>query len=307
MIRSLPPLNSVRAFEAAARHLNFSRAAEELGVTQGAISKQVIALEDFIGARVFERRPGGLVLTDAGRSLRDSITPAFEMLAGAFNRYSRRAPRSNTCRISTLGSFAAQFLMCRLSAFEEALPHIELEILTSDRLVDMGREEIDLTIRFGAGEWDGLMAEPLVPGDLVPVCAPRLLGDETQIDAEALLASERRIQVFSNNEWRKWFDAADMTPPGSGRIIVIEDFLVALKALSTGQGVALLPEILVRGDLEAGVLVQISPVTVRWDHTYHLAHPPAAARSPIVREVAEWLKAEVAKAPDEMCPDEARG
>src|SRR5579871_2921491 len=149
MNRALPPLNSIRAFEVAARHLNLTRAAEELGVTQGAISKQIISLEDYIGAQLFEREPGGLRLTNEGGSLKEAIQPAFIMLAEAFMRYSRRPPRSNVIRISTTSSLASQFLVPRLAEFRRAHPDVELEFMTTHRLVDLAREEFDLAVRYG--------------------------------------------------------------------------------------------------------------------------------------------------------------
>ena len=172
MTKPLPPLNAVRAFEAASRHLNLSRAAEELGVTQGAISKQVIALEDFIGVQLFLREPGGLQLTHEGGNLKEAIAPAFSTLAEAFSRYSRRSPRSSAIRISTVASFASQFLVPRLSRFKERFPNCELEFLTSIRLVDLSREEFDIAVRYGPGDWEGVQSEPLSGGTLTPVCSP---------------------------------------------------------------------------------------------------------------------------------------
>ena len=297
MPRPLPPLNAIRAFETAARHLNFSRAAEELGVTQGAISKQILALEDIIGARLFERRPGGLSLTNEGRALNESISPAFTMLGDAFRRYSRRPPRSNICRISTLASIAAQFLIPRLDAFEEELPHIELEILTSDRLIDLAREEVDLSVRYGPGGWDGVVSSELAKGKLTPVCAPALLKralEQSSGDLTSMVCSTRRIQTFSNNEWRTWGAAAGVDLSDAKCTFIIEDFIVVIAAVVAGQGLALLPEILVREHLADGRMVTFSETAIDWDHTYHIVHAPNAERRPIVRDVIAWLKRETA-------------
>lgn len=296
MARSLPPLNAVRAFEAAARHLNLSRAAEELGVTPGAVSKQVLSLEDFIGARLFERLPDGLALTLEGRELQESATPAFEMLGGAFQRFSRRPPRSSVLRLATVASFASQFLVPRLNAFERQMPDVELEILTSDRVADLAREEIDLSVRFGAGEWDGLVASELTPGELVPVCAPGLLSSESGItdpaaDLSAKLASTRLIQIFPNNEWRNWAETTGTDLSDTARPFVMEHFLVALEAVIARQGVALLPEVIARGKLADGSLEQFSPA-IAWHHSFYLAHLPNAERQPILRDAIAWLQAE---------------
>ena len=190
MSRSLPPLNALRAFEAAARHLSFSRAAEELGVTQGAISKHIIALEDFVGAQVFVRAPTGLSLTQEGYTLTEALRPAFAMMSDAFAQYHRRPPRSNICRIATLASFAGQFLVSHLPAFRAAHPDIEIEFITSTRLVDLTREEADLAVRYGLGEYEGLVSTRLVKGVLAPVCAPSVFVEHGR-DAEQLIAACR--------------------------------------------------------------------------------------------------------------------
>lgn len=295
MVKPLPPLNAVRAFEAASRHLNLSRAAEELGVTQGAISKQVIALEDFIGAQLFERTPTGLALTSAGHNLKEAIAPAFATLAEAFSRYSRRPPRSNICRLTTIASFASQFLVPRLSAFREMHPDIELELVTTGRLVDFSREEIDLGVRYGDGKSEGVVNTKLVEGLYVPICTPALL-EKANGDARALLSCARRIQHSTFNEWRRWSELAGIDLSTPARPMVLEDFLVALKAAVTGEGIALMPEILVRDHIYRGDLVVFSNVYVESGYTFYIAHPAGAERRPIVAEVIAWLKAEAAGA-----------
>lgn len=290
MVKPLPPLNAVRAFEAASRHLNLSRAAEELGVTQGAISKQVIALEDFIGAQLFYREPGGLRLTNEGGSLKEAIEPAFTTLSEAFSRYSRRPPRSNVVRISTTASFASQVLVPRLGLFRERFPDIDLEFLTTIRLVDLTREEFDIAVRYGPGMWDGLISIPASEGVLLPVCTPEVLargGDTLQ----SLLASARRIQCSASNEWRDWaevekFDLSTVSPT-----LVIEEFQVALTAALHGQGLALLPETLVRDRIKRGELVTFSKARVKTGYNFFIVHTPHAHRRQIVVDVIAWLKA----------------
>lgn len=290
----LPPLNAIRAFDAAARHLNFSRAAEELGVTQGAISKQVIALEDYIGARLFERLPGGLSLTQEGYSLKSAISPAFVMLDEAFSHYHRRPPRSNVCRLSTIASFASKFLVPRLSKFEADLPHVKLEILTSDRIVDLAREEVDFSVRYGVGHKDGAVNRELVKGELAAVCAPGLYDGDCAKDMEGFLARARRIQMFSNNEWRKWSETAGVSLDNAKSPFIIEDFVVAIEAVLARQGVALLPEILVRDYLRKGEMKLFSPVRVDWNQTHYIAYMAGAEKRAAVMDVMEWLCHEVA-------------
>lgn len=293
MPQPLPPLNAVRAFEAASRHLNFSRAAEELGVTQGAISKQVLLLEDHIGARLFERLPGALALTQEGYAVRASLAPAFEHLEAAFSRFSRRKPGGQTCRMSTLASFAAQFIAPRINAFEAAHPGLKLEVLTSDRLVDLAREEVDLSVRFGAGGRDDLIEKPLVKGRLCCVAAPNLVKKLRAKNPIETVKKTRRFQVFSSDEWRKWAAAKAVCYDELGDPFIIEDFVVATDAVLAGQGVALLPEILIRKHLAAGALVCVDPEPLEWNMTYYTAHMPGADRKPHIAAVLAWLRAEV--------------
>jgi LysR family glycine cleavage system transcriptional activator len=289
MSRSLPPLNAVRAFEAASRHLSFSRAAEELGVTQGAISKHVISLEDFIGAQVFVRSPTGLSLTQEGYTLMEALRPAFAMMTDAFAHYHRRPPRSSICRIATLASFAAQALVPRLPEFRAQHPDIDIEFITSVRLVDLTKEEADLGVRYGLGQYEGLVSQPLVKGALSAVCAPSLARQAAE-DLPDLLSSVRRIQTAGYNEWRDWSALAGVDLSNAAPVDVIEDFLVAIRAVMLGQGLALLPRILVHDQIVSGELAEFSPIQVEVDHTYHIAHTVASARRPHIQTVLDWLR-----------------
>lgn len=293
MSRSLPPLNAVRAFEVASRHLSFSRAAEELGVTQGAISKHIIALEDFVGAQVFQRSPTGLSLTQEGYTLMEALRPAFAMMTDAFGHYNRKPPRSNKCRIATLASFAGQFLVPALPEFQAAHPDIEIEFITSTRLVDLTREEADLGVRYGLGQYEGLVSTRLVKGTLAPVCSPACFKSHGS-DPVRTITNMRRIQSAGYNEWREWSALHDIALTDLPPAWVIEDFLVAIKAATLGQGVALLPRVLVQDELASGALVEFSPTRLEVEHTYHLAHTAASVRRPHVQCVADWLKSALA-------------
>lgn len=293
MSRSLPPLNAVRAFEAASRHLSFSRAAEELGVTQGAISKHVISLEDFVGAQVFVRAPTGLSLTQEGYTLMEALRPAFAMMTDAFAHYHRKPPRSSICRIATLASFASQFLVPRLPEFRQKHPDIEIEFITSVRLIDLTREEADIGVRYGLGQYDGLVSNRLVKGMLMPVCSPAVMGANGG-DLKSLLASTRRIQTAGYNEWRDWSRAANVDISATQPAYVIEDFLVCIKALILGQGLALLPRLLVQDQIDTGELVQFCNTPLDIEHTFHVAHTTASARRPYVQTVVDWLRTSMA-------------
>jgi len=295
MVKPLPPLNAIRAFEVASRHLNLSRAAEELGVTQGAISKQVIALEEFIGVQLFLREPGGLQLTHEGGNLKEAIEPAFTTLAEAFARYGRRPPRSSTIRISTVASFASQFLVPRLSRFRERFPGYDLEFLTSIRLVDLSREEFDIAVRYGPGGWDGVVSTPLSGGRLLPVCSPAVF-ERAGGDVTRLLADNRRIQSAAANEWRGWAEEASIPISAVTPTFMMEEFTVALAGVMSGEGLALSPDVLVMDRLARGDVVQFSPVTVKTGYAYHIVHAPNAPRRPVIAEVIAWLKEQAGSA-----------
>ena len=287
MTTTLPPLNAIRVFETAARHENFARAAEELSVTQSAVSKQISILEDYIGGQLFERHKRGVSLTLEGRELKLSLAPAFEILASSFDRYSRRPPRSNKFRLATVASFASQFLVPRLPEFEAAFPDLELEILTSDRVLDLSREEVDLSVRYGAGGWQGEVSQQLTNGKLVPVCKPPgpiLRGAEGASSNSPV----RRIQVFSADEWKHWTPAPELQIDFIASKVVMEHFLVAVRAVVSGIGVALLPEVIVRDNLKRGEMVQFG-ASIDWAQAFHLVHRPNAQRFERTQRVMDWL------------------
>src|SRR5438309_9216384 len=175
MRRSLPPLNALRSFDAAARHQSFTRAAEELCVTQGAVSHQVKALEIQLGLQLFKRARNGLLITDAGRDYLAVVRDVFDRLELATDSLLQRQ-RSGTITVSTSPDFAAKWLVSRLGRFAAAHPEIELKVSATMHHVDFAREDIDLAIRHGAGNWVGLDAVNLCAETLFPVCSPALLG-----------------------------------------------------------------------------------------------------------------------------------
>ena len=284
MLNRLPPLNAIKAFHAASRHLNFSRAAEELGVTQGAVSKQIIALEDYIGAQLFIRSAAGLSLTTEGRILKDTTLSAFDLLAAGFNRFERRAPRSEKIRISTLASFAANFLAPRLARLEAAFPDIELEILTSDRLLDLAREEIDFSIRYGKGQAQDLLCEPIGTANLIPVCNPAISVEHQQV---------RRIQVFTVDEWQTWESLNGDALTKAGHAIMVEEFLVAVSAVINQQGIAILPELTVIDHIQEGRLTTFGSPIRDWPYQYYVAKLPRANKRRHVNAMIEWIKHEI--------------
>ena len=173
LTRRLPPLNALRAFEAAARHLSFTKAADELAVTQAAISRQVKSLEDFLGTRLFNRVNRGLVLTDDGQAYWPELRDAFDGIDQATLRL-RANDSSGTLTVSVLSSFAARWLVPRLGRFRELQPDIDVLVAPKDEFVDFQRENVDVGIRYGRGIYPGLRTDPLLEEEIFPVCSPAL-------------------------------------------------------------------------------------------------------------------------------------
>ena len=249
------------------------------------MSKQILALEDFIGAKLFERLPTGLELTSEGTSLKNVTWPAFELLLSGFSRYERRPPRSQKVRISTLASFASSILAPRLGRLEAAFPEVQFEILTSDRVLDHSREEIDFSIRYGQASAKDLQYDPIGSARIVPVCASGI-----QMDPKSLL----RFQVFSINEWRAWENQHGDGLTRHGQNLVIEDFVVALSAVRKGQGYALLPELIVHDQIQTGQLTRFGTPLADWPYQYYLAYRPQAAKRKPVASIMAWIRNEIA-------------
>ena len=287
MITRLPPLNAIKAFHVACRHLNLSRAAEELGVTQGAVSKQILSLEQHIGTKLFERIPTGLELTLEGLTLKRITLPAFDLLLAGFSDFERRPIKSRKIRISTLISFAAYVLAPRIGRIEEAFPDIQLEIFTSDRLLDHTLEEIDFAVRYGRGEAADLICQPLGPSALIPVCHPEFSLE---------LGPKRLIQVFFANEWTLWARENGDALVRDRQPVFVEDLSVALNAALCLQGLALLPELLVRDLIARKQLVAIAEPIRNWEYQYHLAMLPQAAKRKRIMSIIDWLKNDLAGA-----------
>ena len=249
-------------------------------MTQGAVSKQIIALEDFIGVKLFERHPGGLQLTLEGIVLKRVTLPAFDLLLSGFTSFRRYAPSSVNIRIATLTSFAQHVLVPRLDGLETEFPKLQLQIFCSDRLLDHELEQIDFAIRYGRGDAEGLVCEPVGTTRLIAVRHPNYPLDT---------ATKRLFQVFFIDEWKTWEKAhGDVLFHGSKRIFV-EDLNVALNGVLTQKGLAVLPHLIVQDLIAQGRLVAIGEVTNGWEYQYYLAHLPRTRPRALVTEVIAWL------------------
>ena len=292
MLRHLPPLNALKAFEAAARSESLTRAAEELCVTQGAVSQQVKALEATLGIRLFFRERQRLVITEAGRDYLAVVRDALDRIAVGTERLVQRQT-SGVLTISTSPDFAAKWLVHRLGRFAEAHPDIDLRVAATIQYVDFAREEVDLAVRHGDGNWPGLDVVRLCSEQLFPVCAPKLVSGRNRIAKAADLLKFPLLRLEDWKNWSRWFDAAGVTAtavPGP----VLNRASMLIDAAVDGQGIALARTTLAAWDLINGRLVRPIDVSLRMANTYWIVCPKATSALPKIKVFREWLLAEAA-------------
>lgn len=287
MDRAQLPLNALRAFEAAARHLNFTRAAIELCVTQGAVSHQVAQLEQRLGTRLFHRLPRGLALTDDGQALVPVLGETFDRVAATLEQYAGGRFRE-ALKVGVVGTFAIGWLLPRMATFARAHPHIDLKLSTNNNRVDLAGEALDYAIRFGDGAWHATWAEPLIEAPMAPVCTPAMAA---RLQAPADLAREPLLRSYRAEEWARWFAAAGVeAPPPRGAMFDSSALMAA--AAAAGIGVALVPVAMFTRELAAETLVQPFAVTVdagRYWLTRLLSRPESEA----MQSFRSWLAAEI--------------
>jgi len=288
MLYSLPPLNSLRAFEAAARHLSFKKAAQELNVTPGAISQQVKRLEASLSTQLFLRMPTSLQLTQAGQEYLPIIRRAFERISEATERL--QVTRGiEIVTVSTMSGFATKWLVPRLNRFQELHPNIDVRISTSWHLVDFGREDVDVAIRHGLGRYQGLRSWRLLVEDMVPVCSPRLLEGPPALRTLADLRNHTLLHDQERRDWSLWLEAAGVTGIDGTRGLSFTEETLMLEAAIEGQGIALGRSALIERDLAAGRLVKPFDVPIPNDFAYYLVCPDGRADVPKIVAFREWL------------------
>jgi len=296
MASGLPSLNGLRAFEAAARHLSFTRAASELNVTQTAISHQIRRLEAQLGLRLFLRRNRALALTPEAQAYLPAVREAFEDLREATDRL-RRRERQSVLTVSTMASLAAKWLLPRVAAFQEANPGIEVRLTASTHLVDFRREEIDMAVRYGHGVWPGLRAVFLMSEDIFPVCSPSLLKGKRGLRRPEDLAHHTLLHNTGLREdWQVWLTAAGLPAAlGQKRGLVFSESFMAIQAAIDGLGVALARTPFVETDLRDGRLVAPFDLALPDKAGFYVVAPEETADTPKIRLFREWLVASVAK------------
>ena len=295
----LPPLSALRAFEAAARHLSFTRAAQELHVTQTAISHQIRALEDLLGVKLFRRLPRGLVLTEEAQRYVPAVRDAFDRLeAATAELLATRAGGPVTA--SVLPSFAAKWLVPRLGRLRAAYPEIDLRISASLHLADFAREDVDLGIRMGRGHYPGLRVDRLFGETLMPVCSPALLAGEHPLRRPQDLRHHVLLHDDDYTGWQLWLELAEVAGVEARRGLIFTDSGMVVQAAAEGQGVALARTALAAWDIAAGRLVRPFAIGMPHDLAYYLVCPEGSAERPRIAAVRAWLLAEAAAYAQEL-------
>ncbi len=294
MSRRLPPLNALKAFEAAARHESFTRAAEELFVTQGAVSHQVKALEGELGVKLFSREPQRLVITGAGRDYLVVIRDALDRIALGTEQLLERQS-SGTLTVSTSPNFAAKWLVHRLGRFAEKHPEIDLRVSAALHHVDFAQEDVDVAVRHGDGVAPGLHVTRLCTEELFPVCSPDLMRGEQPLRSPADLSGRTLLHLDTRQDWSKWLDAAGVEQVDLSRGPVLNQASMVIDAAVAGQGIALARTALAAQDLISGRLVRPFSLALPVSYAYWIVCPQATADLPKVTTFRDWLIAEAAE------------
>lgn len=288
MARRLPPLNALRAFEAAARNLSISRAAAELNVTPAAVSHQVKALEAELGVPLFRRKGRDVLLTEAGQSLLPGLRDGFDQLRGAVDKVLQRE-ESGELRVSVMPSFAGKWLIPRLFDFSARHSDISVLISSSTRLVDLAEEGFHAAIRIGRGNYPGLEVVSLFGEVVFPVCAPALLQGPRPLREPADLARYNLLHDDFYVDWETWLTAAGVTGVDVARGPRFDDSLLTIIAAVNGEGVALARGSLVADDLAASRLVKPFALSLPSDMSYYLVYLPGSGERPKIKAFRDWL------------------
>jgi len=289
----LPPLNALKAFEAAARHESFTRAAEELCVTQGAVSHQVKALEADLAIKLFNRERQRLIITEAGRDYLAVVRDALDRIAVGTERLLHRQ-NAGVLTVSTSPDFAAKWLVHRLGHFAEAHAGIDLRVSATMHHVDFAREDVDMAVRHGDGNWPGLDAVQLSAEQLFAICSPKLMSGR-RLARPADILKFPLIHLDSRADWTKWLRVAGISDDNVRHGPVLNRASMVIDAAINGQGIALARTTLAAWDLINGRLVRPFAEALRLSKTYWIVCPKATSNVPKIVTFRDWLLAEAAQ------------
>ncbi|RUT31080.1 transcriptional regulator GcvA [Arsenicitalea aurantiaca] len=294
--RLLPSLNALRTFEAVARHNSFTRAAEELNVTQSAASRLVRSLEDYLQVPLFTRQSRRIELTDEGRFYNALVRDSLDLIeAGTVELISSKDGKG-TLSIGMLPTFGTRWLLPRLASFQEAHPEISLNIISSDGELDFTKERIDVAIRFGHGNWQDAIVDPLMAEEILVVCSPVLMDGPHPITSYESLRHHRLIRHSTRpNGWEHWFRSVGANRDHLRWGPSLEHFFMIIQAAIAGLGVALLPSFLVEDEIRNGTLVTPFPVRIAGPGGYYLVTSAAKSELPRVKLFRRWILDQIAR------------
>jgi len=296
MARRLPPLNSLKSFEAAGRLLSFTRAADELNVTQAAISHQIKLIEEFLGVSLFERYPRRLALTESGKILLSDLSTAFDKISAAVKAVSKdQADNKLTVRLAP--SLASKWLSPKLKYFNLQYPEIDLCLFHAHAMVDFEREKIDIAVAYGKGFSSDfsqqfstdVVAEPLFSQDYFPVCAPSFMFNDKPLNDINNIRYYNLLHDASYQCWEEWLVLAGIDGINAHKGMINDDTNVLIQAAVDGQGIALGSMIFVEDLLKSGALIKPFDITLSNAHTYYIVYPAEHLKNPAVKAFRDWL------------------
>lgn len=295
MPRRIPPLNPLRVFEVVARTENLTTAAEELHVTQSAVSRQIGVLETYLGVELFRRERHGVALTRIGRSYAEQVIPAFNNIASATERVLKGSSQG-ALRVLTYTTFAAKWLIPRLSKFRELHPNIEVRINTAVAEVDFDRDPVDIAIQFGNGKWPHLQTDLLFYDEIEPVCSPRYLMENAPKGERPELLLQQRLLVshYRRVDWDDWLNATNMAQHAVGaERMSFSSSVLTWQAAINGLGIAIGQNALLKEEFESGQLVRPFAMPLHRDMAYYLVRPKVQRESRKVGVFRDWLLNEI--------------
>lgn len=286
-MRKLPPLNALKSFKVAARHLSFTKAAEELFVTQAAVSHQVKALEEHLGLKLFIRRNRSLLLTEEGQEYYLELRDIFEQLAQATDKLKLLSERG-ALTVSVPPSFAILWFVPRLSSFREEHPDMDIRIKAVDEISGSLTDDVDVAIYYGDGRWPGVKAYQLHKEYLWPVCSP-LLADKADINEPADLLKQTLLHDETRNAWKDWFHLVGLPHYKGDNGSVFSHSSLALQAAVHGQGIALANNVLVKSEIDSGHLIRIFPQALQRNKAFYLVCRDNQAEIGKIATFRQWL------------------
>ena len=296
----LPPINNLRAFESAAKHLSFQKAAAELHVTASAISQRIRSLETHLGTALFKRLTRAVILTETGQILAVKLREAFGIIGKALNRAEHKAT-NNVLTVSTTTSFAEKWLLPHLPAFNDQFPEMDVRVFSLDKLADFISDGVDVAIRFGAGNYPGLISESLSENAYLPVCSPDLISsskplkDFSDLRHFTLIHTHWLQEAQAAPSWEQYYKAANIGSFECAKQLSFSVETLGIRAAIEGQGVALAHEMLITNDLASGALIKPlgDSVKVSSKFNYYFVYPDEAEMSTKVTLFRDWLLSEL--------------